>query len=137
MRETVSLRDLPATVVDVVGLAPGSPFPGRSLAGLWAARRPKPIRTSATEVLSELPSPNRSDSNHGRSPARRGPLVSLAEGDFVYIYNEGDRTEELFNERDDPRELTNLASRDALLPQLNRFRERLARIKATAGPTHR
>ncbi|HKI19435.1 MAG TPA: sulfatase-like hydrolase/transferase, partial [Isosphaeraceae bacterium] len=32
--ETASLRDLPATVVDVLGLGAGAPFPGRSLATL-------------------------------------------------------------------------------------------------------
>src|SRR5262249_37650372 len=32
VREAVSLRDLPATIVDLVGLRAGSPFPGRSLA---------------------------------------------------------------------------------------------------------
>ena len=57
-------------------------------------------------MISELTGPNPSDPNQGRSPAKRGPLVSLAEGDFVYIRNEGDGAEELFNERDDPRELT-------------------------------
>ncbi len=31
----VSLRDLPATVVDLLGLSAGSPFPGRSLANYW------------------------------------------------------------------------------------------------------
>ncbi len=39
VRETVSLRDLPATVVDVVGLAGAgaqeAPFPGQSLARFW------------------------------------------------------------------------------------------------------
>ena len=35
VKQTVSLRDLPATIVELVGLAAGSPFPGRSLAGLW------------------------------------------------------------------------------------------------------
>ena len=33
----VSLRDLPATVVDRLGLAEGSPFPGRSLAAYWGS----------------------------------------------------------------------------------------------------
>jgi arylsulfatase A-like enzyme len=33
----VSLRDLPATVVDRLGLSAGSPFPGRSLAAYWEA----------------------------------------------------------------------------------------------------
>ncbi len=31
----VSLRDLPATVVDLLGLSAGSPLPGRSLAAYW------------------------------------------------------------------------------------------------------
>ncbi len=31
----VSLRDLPATVVDLLGLSAASPFPGRSLAAYW------------------------------------------------------------------------------------------------------
>ena len=54
-------------------------------------------------VVSELTGPNPTDPNQGRSPAKRGPLISLAEGDFVYIRNEGDGAEELFNEREDPR----------------------------------
>ena len=33
--ETVSLRDLPATVVDLLDLEAGAPFPGASLARLW------------------------------------------------------------------------------------------------------
>ena len=41
MSDTVSLRDLPATVVDVVGLASGAPFPGHSLADLWAGHSPR------------------------------------------------------------------------------------------------
>jgi arylsulfatase A-like enzyme len=35
VRETVSLRDLPATIVDLVDLAAGARFPGRSLARFW------------------------------------------------------------------------------------------------------
>ena len=128
--DTVSLRDLPATVVDVVGLAAGAPFPGRSLADLWASAAPRARTDFGHEVLSELASGNQGDPNHGRSPVHRGPLVSLAEGDLVYIYNEGDRTEELYNEREDPRELTNLASKGPMLPNLQRFRRRLANLKA-------
>ena len=78
-------------------------------------------------MLSELASPNPSDPNQGRSPAYRGPLVSLAEGDFVYIRNEGDGGEELFNQRDDPHELANLARDEAMLPVLQRFRDHLRR----------
>ncbi len=44
--EFVSLRDLPATVVDLIGVAHGSPFPGKSLAALvvWSAGRSRPRR---------------------------------------------------------------------------------------------
>ena len=129
VRDTVSLRDLPATVVDLIGLETGAPFPGRSLARLWENSSQRADQTISDEVLSELPSPSPRDSSHGRSPARRGSLVSLAEGDLVYIRNEGDGTEELFNERDDPRELTNRAASDTMRPVLERFRQQLARLK--------
>jgi arylsulfatase A-like enzyme len=127
--DTVSLRDLPATLVDLLGLGTGAPFPGTSLAPLWSEPSPRADSVAGEAALSELPSPNPSDPNQGRSPARRGPLVSLAEGDFVYIRNEGDGVEQLFNEREDPRELTNRAGDDALKPVLRRFRERLGRVK--------
>jgi arylsulfatase A-like enzyme len=38
VRQTVSLRDLPATIVELAGLADGSPFPGRS----WPGGRYRP-----------------------------------------------------------------------------------------------
>ena len=39
VKEPVSLRDLAATIVDVVGLQAGSPFPGVSLARFWKQPR--------------------------------------------------------------------------------------------------
>jgi arylsulfatase A-like enzyme len=129
VRDTVSLRDLPATVVDLVDLETGAPFPGRSLSRLWENASQRADQTIGDDVLSELPSPSPRDSSHGRSPARLGPLVSLAEGDLVYIQNEGDGTEELYNERDDPRELSNQAANDTMRPVLERFRQQLARLK--------
>jgi arylsulfatase A-like enzyme len=128
VRETVSLRDLPATVIDLAGLGKNSPFPGRSLSFLWGGSRARSV-DDMDDVISELPSPNPSDPSHGWSPARRGALVSLAEGDLVYIRNEVDGSEELYDERDDPRELINRSRGDRMGPVLRRFRERVARIK--------
>lgn len=127
VRQVVSLRDLPATVVDLAGLGADSPFPGQSLAALWNS--PRPQAGLASPAFSELPSPSPRDCNHGRSPAYRGPMVSLAEGDLVYIRNLGDGGEELFDQRDDPLELTNRARLDAMRPVLEQFRERLARFR--------
>jgi arylsulfatase A-like enzyme len=132
VRDTVSLCDLPATIVDQIGLGNGSPFPGQSLAQSWAdhpAGAP-PLETGA--ALSELASSNPNNPNQGRSPARRGPLISLAEGEFVYIRNEGDGGEELFNQREDPDEVNNLARDKAMLPVLKRFQDHLAQAKAHA-----
>jgi arylsulfatase A-like enzyme len=128
--DVVSLRDLPATVVDLAGLSAGSPFPGHSLADLWrssASRKP-----AQSEVMSELFAASPRKTNRGRSPADRGPLVSAAEGDFVYIRNEGDGGEELFNLRDDPHELSNRAGTQAMKPLLDRFRTQVARFRAGA-----
>jgi arylsulfatase A-like enzyme len=133
VEETVSLRDLPATIAELA--TPGSkmPFPGVSLSRFW--REPEASAGDfevADDVMSELAAPNPIDPNQGRSPARRGALVSLTEGDFVYIRNQGDGGEELFDVRNDPRELTNLLqnrSRSAaVLPVVRRFRARLDQV---------
>jgi arylsulfatase A-like enzyme len=128
--EPVSLRDLAATIVDLVGLATPSPFPGRSLASLWRPSPPAADSDLRPDVFSELPSANPSDPNQGRSPATRGPLVSLAEDNYVYISNQRDGTEELFDEREDRRELSNRAGLKALRPVLERFRQQLRQVQA-------
>jgi arylsulfatase A-like enzyme len=127
--ETVSLRDLPATIVDLAGLADGSPFPGRSLARFWGgsgeSRSPSTHDREPDIAVSELFEPNPTNPSRGRSPAVHGPLVSAARDGYVYIRNEGDGKEELFHERDDPRELVNLAGVEAMQPLLRRFRQGL------------
>ncbi len=132
VRETVSLRDLPATILDVIGLADSSPFPGRSLASRWRETAPLSDPAETEPVLSELPRPNPYDPNQGRSPAKRGPLISVAERDFVYIRNRGDGTEELYNERDDPGEERDLSRTEAMRPVLERLRRRLDHVSATS-----
>jgi arylsulfatase A-like enzyme len=122
VNEPKSLRDLPATVAGLAGLAAASPFPGRSLAtsDMPSTTAARPIEHD--EVFSELPSANPANPNYGRSPANRGPLVSLAHGDYVFIANQGDGTEELFHQRDDRRELTIRAGFGTLKPLLELFR---------------
>ena len=131
--DVVSLRDLPATIVDLVGQRAGSPFPGHSLAGLWLDTGTQPTPVSA--AFSELFVPNPRKANGGRSPGERGALVAVAEGDFVYIKNEGDGGEEVFNDRDDPRQLSNLAGQSAMKPMVDRFRNQVARFRSGASAT--
>lgn len=139
--ETVSLRDLPATIVDLAGQGKESPFPGESLARLWHGNRePRPkSQGEPTPVITELTGPNPLNPNQGRSPACRGPLISLAEGNFVYIRNDGDGSEQLFNERDDPREIDDRAHLESMRSVLETLRKHLDAFRKTraTGATYR
>jgi arylsulfatase A-like enzyme len=128
--EFVSLRDIPATIAGLVRPDAKAPFPGRSLAPLLRGTAPP---APEALVLSELAAPNPSDPNRGRSPATRGPLRSLAEGDYVYIRNEGDGKEELYDQRDDPRELSDRSRAAGSESLLQRFRDRLRQIFSREG----
>jgi arylsulfatase A-like enzyme len=130
--QVVSLRDLPATIVDLVGQSAGSPFPGRSLADQW---RNSNVQPAVSAAFSELFTPNPRKANPGRSPAERGALIAVAEGDFTYIRNEGDDREELFNDREDPQELSNRAGLRDMKPLLEQFRKQVDRFRSGAGAT--
>lgn len=119
----VSLRDLPATVVDLLGLATASPFPGDSL-----ARHLGPgASVEAGPSLSEVDAPVKAAPNQGRSPVFRGPMKALTIGHEVYIRN-GDGVEELFDVAADPSQNRNLAAEPAVLPRLATFRATLDRL---------
>ncbi len=60
-------------------------------------------------------------------------MISLAEGDFLYIRNQGDGGEELFNRREDPRELTNRARAGAFEQVLDRFRKDVSMFGPDGG----
>lgn len=109
--EPVSLRNLPATVVDVLGLAGESPFPGRSLARFWKPRNSDEL-LSDEPVLSELSTLS---------------LRALLSGTKVYIHH-GDGIEQLFDHKDDPWETRDLVKSDQARADLERFRETLSRI---------
>jgi arylsulfatase A-like enzyme len=135
--ETVSLRDLPATVVDLLGLKAGTPFPGTSLAPLWA----RPSSQAAVEpngpspALSEVVPIDPVDPESAELLQRRRAWVSLADGDWIYIRREGGDPEELFNRRADGRQRHNRAGDPDVQPVIEQMRRILD--KMTAGPlTH-
>lgn len=122
----VSLREIPATVAEVVGLA-GSPFPGRTLGRFWRQEpdpAPEPV-LAEVHLSPALPA--------GRTgPIRLGDLHALVSGRLHYIRN-GDGSEELFDVVDDPREERNLM--DAADPEtLATFRRALDRVPKRPRP---
>lgn len=129
--ETVSLRDLPATVVDVLGLGGDSPFPGLSLARYWSSEAGS---TAPPEpVLASVEGPTINAPNQGRSPAFRGPMKAVARGRTVYI-RDGEGNEELFDVGDDPGQTNDLADREESRTELDRFRAELIRLLKGSGP---
>ena len=114
--EPVSLRNLPATVVDLLGLEAQSPFPGRSLARFWKPEKSCPraaCRTSQFLIL---------------EPSRTLSLRSLLSGTKVYIHH-GDGIEQLFDRKDDPWETRDLVNSEQARPDLERLREMLSHLK--------
>jgi hypothetical protein len=123
--EPSSLRDIPATIVDLLGPGQDGPFPGRSLARFWrgdgqgdkAPSEPLLMETTKPLVLT----------NEGREPAAKGPMKSVVAGGMHYIRS-GDGTEELFNLRSDPEEGLNLAGGSRAVEVLRQFRASLVTL---------
>jgi arylsulfatase A-like enzyme len=103
----VSLTDLPATVVDRLGLEAGSPFPGHSLAAYWSLK-PGQHPQEMTPALSE-----HSTETAFRQPAaeqslrRRDVQMSLVARGRHYI-RDGFGSEQLYDLSQDPFEKVNL-----------------------------
>jgi arylsulfatase A-like enzyme len=123
----VSLRNLPATIVDVLGLTKSSPFPGLTLGRFWDADRSHDrLAAAAHPPLSEVEHQTKfAPSAH--IPASVGPLWSVVVEDLVYI-RRGDGHEELYDSGADPDERNNLATHPAARPRLERLRETLDRV---------
>jgi arylsulfatase A-like enzyme len=120
----VSLRDLPATVVDLLGLGRESPFPGRSLARHWSsASIPGPENDDLilTETADEV-SWTAITATTGRS---------LVERNNMYIRKKDGR-EELYDLAIDRAELHDLSGSAESQPVLAHFRETMHHIDRQA-----
>jgi len=104
VREPASLRNLAATVVDLIGLQGDSPFPGISLRGYWDGSLDF-NRLGKNSLLSEVspgyPRP-------AWYPVSKGEMRSFVVDRYHYIVN-GDGREELYDFIADPSETNNLA----------------------------
>ncbi len=129
--ETVSLRDLAATIVDVLGFQAGSPFPGQSLARHLDSSKATAAVVSGQALSEVLPGFAVNADVYGL-PKKSWPLSALADGDWSYIRGDSKAHEELYNVRNDSNEQRNLAREQAARPVLERLRQALDRN--TGGP---
>jgi arylsulfatase A-like enzyme len=122
--QPVSLRDVPATVVDVLGFAGPSTFPGRSLSRCWAdgaAGTGADEEFLLTETSDEL---SRTSANETRARA-------LMLAGKVYIRNK-DGSEEFYDLETDPGESRDLSKSSDAAGVLGRFRDEMKRIDERA-----
>lgn len=114
--DPVSLRDIPATIMDLIGAPTGHPFPGVSLAGYGgdSTTRPPPtprVMTVEKKKTGNLPS----------WTANNGNLYSVVDGHLQYILDAQSK-DQLFDLTNDIWERTNLADRPEMLDTVARMR---------------
>lgn len=90
---TVSLRDLPRTILDLCGVEPRRAFPGASLAQLWDGTSVDEL--SLSPAVSQVAPAGGPRGKPDWWPIKRGTLRSLTEGD-VHFIRAADGHEELF-----------------------------------------
>ena len=106
----VSLRQIPATVIDLLDLRSTATFPGPSLARAWSEGAAPPAFSELRPGLVE----------REWYPVAGGPLYSLVEGSLHYIRSE-EGHEELYDLSLDPDELTNLVDHADYLDDMERM----------------
>jgi arylsulfatase A-like enzyme len=124
--EPVSLRDLPASITDLLGVGAGAPFAGQSVARYWsadsAARSERPILSQVDRVTG----------HPDWFPVSKGDLYSVTYRGLRYIKTTGGG-EELFEFAGDPWERQDLASVAEYQPALAGFRALLDSLVPARG----
>jgi arylsulfatase A-like enzyme len=124
--DAVSLRDLPATVVDQLGDAANSPFPGRSLAAHWRQTAGQPP-AALGPALSEHANATAFQAQPQRGLKRLGVQMSLVALGRHYV-RDGMGSEQLYELRSDPFEQVNLIGSVAGDQVVGIFRKRLLEV---------
>ena len=127
VRETVSLRDLAATIVDLAGESAGAPFPGESLARFWDRTKPNSSRedTPAGSAFAEVVPNPRDPSNRDSAgnPRPTFPMAMFNDAEWTYIRREGNIREELYHLGKDAKQQHNLVREQDAKPTLERLRK--------------
>jgi arylsulfatase A-like enzyme len=125
VNDPVSLRDLPATVVDLLGLSADSPFPGRSLVAYWKLAPGQSAPPGFTSpAFSEQANSSAFASQPDEGRKHHGFEMSLVASGYHYV-RDGMGAEQLYDLKIDPyekRDLIELASSSA---EVARFRKML------------
>ncbi len=106
--EFASLRDLPATILGVLGITDHA-IPGHSLAPLWA-NTPPAARPPMSPLFSEVGAAIR---RPDWEPISRGPMKALVDPAGLHYIRNGDGIEEIYDLATDPQAEHNLIETEA------------------------
>ncbi len=120
----VSLRDLPATVVNLLGMAADSPFPGHSLAAYWKLPNGAVPPALTSPAFSEQANETAFQTQPGRGREHRGFQMSLVAMGRHYS-RDGTGFERLHDLMTDPLEGVNLTALDSYKGEMAVFRRML------------
>jgi arylsulfatase A-like enzyme len=118
--DNVSMVDLPATLLDLLGVRGDPPIPGHSLAHYWDPAR-RDAAGSRSPVLSCV---SRGIRRPKCEPVAKGPMWSLIHDD-LHLILDGAGEEELYAFRDDRREEENLIQDESFDTVLDAMRTQL------------
>jgi arylsulfatase A-like enzyme len=127
--ETVSLRDIPATVMSIVAPGESHPFPGHSLADY--ARGQVPAAVAAEPRLSIVERHSWAERDD-KWPAAFGHLFSLTSGDLQFVVD-GRGKEHLFDIANDAWSKHDLVNDSTRAAEVVRFRSVLDSLVGAAG----
>jgi arylsulfatase A-like enzyme len=122
IQEAVTLRDIPATILDLVKLEVEPRLPGNSLARYWNGTYTS--HSSPSALLSEI---SKCINLPAWLPVCKGDMKSLVANGMHYIKN-GDGREELYDFENDPAEERDLANSKEGRQKLEEFRRSLESI---------
>ncbi|SIO59328.1 Arylsulfatase A [Singulisphaera sp. GP187] len=124
----VSLRDLPATLVDLVGIPQArAPFPGRSFLPPSVDSESAPDRVVEGAALAEFSPDQDRPVSLRYHPGATDLMRAVVTDDQVY-HRHGDGHEEYYDLRNDPSEAVDLAPSQGSRGPLDRFRAALNRL---------
>jgi arylsulfatase A-like enzyme len=117
----VTLRDIPATIVDLLGVRDRADLPGASLARHWSGGAA--VDPAADFAIAEVREAAWARTWAPSYPAAKGDMASVTDNAYHYIRN-GDGSEELYAVADTA-ERQNLSDRPESRPLLERYRAML------------
>ncbi len=127
VKTMVSLRNLPATILDLIGVRSENIFPGFSLRRFWQTHSMSD-NTTDTLFAEVYINGKKPDWFSPQWPVNKGSMQALISEGYKFIQY-GDGSEEIFNLEEDPEELNNLIASDKYQKLRIRLKNRLSFLK--------